>query len=397
MTASKLLATALLLPSLCLAATPAPAPAAAPAAPAAIPVTAVQPTPGSLGVSLANEVNAAIDRAADWLVANQREDGSWSNTNFPALTALPLWALVECQDPTRKAAVDKAVKFILSCRQPDGGIYRAVAGRKGGGLSNYNTAISMTALYATRDKALIPTVLAAREFVASAQHMGDDVYKGGFGYDARTGRAYTDLLNTYFSVQSLALTAGAEDSRVSGKKADIDWGATIGFIERMQNATNASPDDAGGFVYNPTDPKAGATTNARGVVVFRSYGSITYAGMLALIYAQVSRDDHRVRSAFDWASRHWSLDENPGMGPRGLFFFYNVMSRCLAATGQELVPASGGRFVNWREEVAQKVISLQKIDPKTGQGYWVNADNNYWENDPTLVTAYALLSLLQVK
>jgi squalene-hopene/tetraprenyl-beta-curcumene cyclase len=356
-------------------------------------VTSQQPA-GTLDLSLRNEVKAAINRGLDWLAAKQAKDGSWSNPDFPALTALPLWAFAKGSHPRKPEIVKKAVDFILSCVQTNGGIYRDVPGRKGGGLSNYNTAICMTALHALGDPKLTPVVQNARRFIAGAQHFGDDVYSGGFGYDRDTQRAYTDLLNTYYTIQAMRMTEGVEDLRPkTEKRVDIDWKETVKFIERMQNKPEAGADAAGGFYYNPTDPKAGTSTNKSGVVVFRSYGSITYAGLLALIYANVSRDDVRVRSAFDWAAKHWSLDENPGMGQQGLYFFYDVLTRSLATYGQDMVPLKDGTLLNWREAVARKVVSLQKIDSATGQGYWQNETGRYWENDPVLVTGYSLLAL----
>lgn len=349
---------------------------------------------GTISTSLSNEARAALNRGLDWLVAQQKPDGSWSNPDFPALTGLALWSLARNAEPARKPAIDKAVKFILSCVQTNGGIYRDVPGRKGGGLSNYNTAICMTALHATRDPALAPVVLRARAFIAGGQHLGDDSYKGGFGYDRDTGRAYTDLLNTFYAAEAMYQTADAEDLRGKGeKRVDINWAETVKFIERMQNKPESGDENVGGFYYNPSDPKAGATTNAQGVVVFRSYGSITYAGMLALVYANVGRDDTRVRSAMDWASRHWTLEENPGMGADGLYFFYNILSRSLAASGRDVVERPDKSLVNWREELARKLVALQKVDSKTGQGFWLNSTGRYWENDPVLVTAYSLLAL----
>lgn len=349
---------------------------------------------GTIPKSLRNEIDVAINRGLDWLVAQQNENGAWSDTNFPALTALPLWAFAESTHPKKKEVTDKAVAFILTCVQPDGGIYRAVPGRKGGGLSNYNTAICMTALHATRDPALVPIVQKARKFVASAQHFGDDEYKGGFGYDKDTQRAYTDLLNTYYTVQAMRLTQDVEDKRPQGEqKVDINWSETVKYIERMQNKPAAGTQDAGGFFYNPTDPKGGTSTNAAGMVVMRSYGSITYAGLLALIYADVNRDDVRIRSAFDWASKHWTLEENPGMGAQGLYFFYNVMARSLDTYGADMVPREGAAPLNWREELGKKLVSLQNVDSKTGQVYWENKVGRYWENDKVLVTAYTLLAL----
>jgi len=364
-------------------------------------VSSTQPA-GTLDPSLANEVKAAINRSMDWLVTQQKEDGSWSDPKFPALTALALQAILDGDHPKKKEVVAKAVKYILSCVQKDGGIYVALpglkdGGTKGGGLSNYNTAICMMALHAVGDPSLDKVIQNARTFVAGAQYLGDDVYKGGFGYDKQTDRPYTDLLNTYYSVEALKVTADKEDSRpATEKKVDINWNETVKFIEKMQNKADAG-DQAGGFFYNPTDPKAGTSTNKdANVVIFRSFGSMTYAGMLALVHANVSRDDVRVKSAFEWAAAHWTLDENPGMGAQGVYFFYNILTKCLKAYGQDLVPIKDKEPLNWKAEVAKKLVSLQRIEPKNGEGYWKNDVNRYWEDNPVLTTAYTLRALEMV-
>ena len=347
--------------------------------------------------SLRHEIEAAIDRGLDWLAANQKSDGSWSDPHFPALTALPLWAFARADHKSSKTVVPKAVGYIKSCVQDDGGIYRRVPGRKGGGLGNYNTAICMTALHGTGDKSLTRIIQNARAYVAKGQHRGDDVYSGGFGYDKANNRAYADLMNTLYASEAMRLTQDVEDLRPAGeKKVDVDWKAAAGFVSSMQNKPAAGKENAGGFFYMPGQSKAGTTTNANGVVVLRSYGSMTYAGMLALIYAHVDRDDPRVRSAFDWSCKHWTLEENPGMGAQGLFFFYNVISRSLSAYGADMVPEKGGKYVNWRKEVATQLLARQTIDPKTGQGYWVNKEGRFWERNSVLVTAYSVLTLEQL-
>ncbi len=357
-------------------------------------LVSAQPPAGPLNESLANETRAALNRGLDWLAAQQKPDGSWSSPDYPALTGLALWSFARSEEPARKAVAARAAKYILTCVQTNGGIYRDVPGRKGGGLSNYNTAICMTALHALRDPALAPVILRARAFLAGGQHFGGDNYNGGFGYDRDTGRAYTDLLNTFYAAEAMYQTADVEDVRAKGEaRVDINWAETVKFIERMQNKPESGDENAGGFFYNPTDPKAGATTNAQGVVVFRSYGSITYAGMLALIYANVGRDDVRVKSAMDWAAKHWTLEENPGMGADGVYFFYNILSRSLSASGRDVIPQTGNTLLNWREELAKKLIKIQRVDEKTGHGYWQNDSGRYSENDPVLVTAYSLLAL----
>ena len=95
--------------------------------------------PGTIHESLARETHAAVTRGLDWLAARQGEDGSWSNPRFPALTSLPMQAFLLSGREEYRPHVEKAVSFVKSCVQDDGGIYTVVEGRRGGGLSNYNT------------------------------------------------------------------------------------------------------------------------------------------------------------------------------------------------------------------------------------------------------------------
>ena len=330
-----------------------------------IAISTAQSDGRGLPISLQNETQAAINRGLDWLKSQQKPDGSWSKGDFPALTALVLQAFADSTYPGRESVISNAVAFIC-----------------------------ITALHATGDKRLAPVIQKGRAFVASSQHFGDDVYNGGFGYDRDTGRPYTDLLNTYYAVEAMARTANVEDLRGKNeKRVDINWAETVKYIAKMQNTTNSDTNNAGGFFYNPTDAKAGVATNQAGTVFLRSYGSITYAGLLALIYAQVSRDDVRVQSAFDWAAKHWTLTENPGMGDQGLYFFYNIIGKSLAAYGRDLVPQPDGTTIPWRIKLAEKLVSLQKITPENGAGYWQNETGRFWENDPVLITAYTLVAL----
>ena len=95
-----------------------------------------------------------------------------------------------------------------------------------------------------------------------------------------------------------------------------------------------------------------------------------------------------MQSALNWASRHWTLDENPGMQDQGLYFFYNVMSRSLAAAGLETIPRDTGDAIPWAKELVGKVVSLRQED-----GSWVNRNGRFWDNDPVLATAYSVLAL----
>ncbi len=335
--------------------------------------------------SLQREARAAAERGYRWLLSQQREDGGWSNPDFPALTGLPVWALAR-GGYAEHAAVSNAVDFILQYVHEDGSIWRdPTEERRGGGLMTYNTAVSMVALHEVNRPELQDTVQAARRFMVGQQHLGDDEYFGGFGYDAETDRAYADLSNSLMAFEAMRLTEGPTDDDLE-VRVDLDWDAAIAFVEQLQN-----PD--GGFIYKPGHSMAGAETNEVGEVTFRSYGSMTYAGLLSLIYADVHREDPRVQSAFDWSRRHWSLEENPGMGAQGLFYFYNVLSKALAAYGHTTFETEDGQIVNWRSALIQTLLNHQRIDPETGAGYWVNDAGRWFEADPVLVTSYSLIAL----
>lgn len=355
------------------------------------------PSPASVPIkekdpAVKEEAAAAVAKGAKWLAENQKEDGSFSNPQFPALTGLAIWAMAGSGDPQYAPNIERGVKFLQGCVQPDGGIYAPIPGRKGGGLATYNTSICLIALHSTGRNGLEPVMLGARSFLAESQEMENSEYRGGFGYDRENDRAYADMMNTHFVLDAMRRTQALEDLRPEGsKRADIAWDAALDFVLKMQNDANSGTNNAGGFFYAPGDAKAGSEKIGSGEkerVVLRSYGSITYAGLLSMLHGKLSKSDPRVTSAIDWASKHWTLDENPGMGDQGLYFFYNVMARAMSASKLETIPRADGGDIKWREAVTAKVASLMQKD-----GSWINKNGRFWENDPVLSTAYSVLAL----
>jgi hypothetical protein len=126
----------------------------------------------------------------------------------------------------------------------------------------------------------------------------------------------------------------------------------------------------------------------------RGYGSLTHVDMRRLLHEDIKSNDPRVDAAMDWAERGLSLDENPGKGTAGLYCFLHAVAKCLNASGEEdIVPMKGGTPIHWREQFIRKLIALQQVDKDGKTGYWVNDNRRYRENDPVLVTVYAMLSL----
>jgi squalene-hopene/tetraprenyl-beta-curcumene cyclase len=346
--------------------------------------------------SLRNEVQIAIDKGLAWLQKSQNADGSWSLPDYPALTALPLTALM--REPSGKwrkekpAFIENGYASLMKAVQPDGGIYLK-------GLANYNTSISLVALAAAGDPKFDPAIRAAREFVVGqqAKNMSDPSLDGGIGYGpTSTESGKPDLSNTVMALEALHASKSNQKVEMPAAGNDLNWQAVSEFVQRCQNLPSSNSaswvtsdaKDHGGFVYAPGVSKAGESKSADGKTSLRSYGSMSYAGLLSYIYADVRRDDPRVTAVVGWLRDHYTLEENPGMGADGLYYYYCMMSKALFAYGTPELELADGRRVDWRKDMALKLINLQKPD-----GSWSNESGRWMEKDPTLVTCYAVLAL----
>jgi squalene-hopene/tetraprenyl-beta-curcumene cyclase len=366
----------------------------------AVPVNAASaPPPLNLtgeNLSLRQEIRHAIHQGATWLEKNQDPKGFWSNAEHPAVTALALVALrgaAESRAAAETPALRKGYDYVLSCVQPDGGIYRKE-------LVTYNTAISMLALLAANKAEYRPIILRARQYLVGLQTdldepgKADNVFAGGVGYGSHY--KHSDMSNTMQALEALYYSKQlAQDANLAGAR-DLNWTAAIHFIQSCQNLpeynkerwASDDPQNKGGFVYYPGYSMAGQTNLPSGRVALRSYGSISYAGLLSYIYADLKPNDPRVSAVLNWLRSNYTLDENPGMGPQGLFYYFHTMAKALNLAGLDTVELKDGRKVQWREALALKLVPLQQKD-----GSWANTNNRWWEKDPALVTSYALITL----
>jgi len=352
-------------------------------------------------VSFANEVEHSLSRGLTWLQGSQNSNGWWSTPDQPAVTALALTAFKGDPKNRYRAAepvwLKRGYEFLLASVQPDGGIHRS-------NLVTYNTSISMMALLAANKVEYDPVILKARGFLVGLQRdFGekgklDDVFDGGIGYGSKY--EHSDMGNTLAALEALYYSKRLGEDKNLADAQDLNWAAAIQFLQNCQNlpAYNQqkwASDDAknkGGFVYYPGHSMAGGETNATtGRVALRSYGSISYGGMLSYIYANLKRDDPRVVAVFDWLRANYTLEENPGMGPQGLYFYLHTMTKALTIYGVDELELKDGRKLNWRKEVAMRLLNLQRQD-----GSWLNDSARWWEKDPALVTSYAVLSLEMV-
>jgi squalene-hopene/tetraprenyl-beta-curcumene cyclase len=77
------------------------------------------------------------------------------------------------------------------------------------------------------------------------------------------------------------------------------------------------------------------------------------------------------------------------MEQSGLFYYYHTMAKALSVAGVDTIVQKDGKRVNWRQDLAKRLLDLQNPD-----GSWINQKSGrYWEKDPNLVTAYAVITL----
>jgi len=67
------------------------------------------------------------------------------------------------------------------------------------------------------------------------------------------------------------------------------------------------------------------------------------------------------------------------------------MAKGLAAANIDQLTLKNGKKADWRKDLARELLTHQRED-----GSWVNANSRWWESDPVLVTAFAVLTLEQI-
>ncbi len=389
----------------------------------------VAPTAQAIDEEHYRKARQMIEKSIDYLRTQQdAETGGWSvpeqGPNIPAISALVLNGMlmepdIDHTDPT----VASGLEYLYSFQQDDGGIYDVI-------LANYNTAITVSALSHVNTAEAGEAIERAIPFLKRLQWSEDAIpgredtaivdrshpYYGGVGYG---GSGRPDNSNLNLMLQALH-DAGVDCEDPAFQRALV-------FLQRTQmlhkdkdgNVINDMPYAAGsqqgGFIYatSPDQDNIGVGESKAGMIEetlsdgtvesrFRAYGSVTYAGFKSYIYADLDRDDPRVQAAYDWIRENYTLEENPGIGSDGYYYFLIMMSRALDAWGLDQIgvlvsadtadgEATGQKTVetrDWANDLIDKLAELQNED-----GSFRSIDDRWMENNPVLITAYSLIAL----
>jgi squalene-hopene/tetraprenyl-beta-curcumene cyclase len=328
--------------------------------------------------ALREKARRSVDAGLNYLRSQQAADGSVARS--VGITALSLRAFLESHrgySEADGALITRQVEFLLSKAKADGSISESLQN------TSYNTAVAMVALAATKNPKYDPVISAAQKFLIRHQideeegYKPDHRYYGGIGYG---GDERPDMSNVYLAIEGLKST--------SADPQDPVWQKALVFVNRTQNRSESNDQkwaaNDGGFIYMPgwNPPEFDIGTG--------SYGGMTAAGLLSLLFAGVDKSDPRVQAAYKWMTENYTLELNPGTSKKhGIFYFYNAFAKVMSAYGQDTFTDGKGQKHNWKSELAQKLVGLQAAD-----GSWSNRDSNaWWEDKPQLVTAWSVIAL----
>ncbi|MDP1662616.1 MAG: prenyltransferase/squalene oxidase repeat-containing protein [Phycisphaerales bacterium] len=387
---------------------------------------AIASTPNILDKATREKGEALAAKAIAYLRTKQDpKSGAWgvapsapdkpAPPTFPAFSGLIVSALlmqpgIDTSDP----AVSKALDYMLSQQQADGGIYDRL-------LPVYNTSIVLSALAHVDSDAARAAIKKGQDFLRTSQWGApvlvnspdkpasvvgpDHPFYGGWGYGSNSR---PDISNLTFAVQALADTGVGPD--------DPAMQRAIVFLQRIQmiekgaggKVINDQPyakgSSQGGFIYATAsnDKTVGQGQSQAGVIdetltsgetvsMLRAYGSVSYAGFKSYLYAGLKKDDPRVAAVMDFVRHNYTLAENPKFGSDGQYYYYVMFARALSAARVDTVDAVGsdGKSTpqNWRADLINQLATMQNDD-----GSFKSVNKRWMEDNTTLITAYALLA-----
>ena len=326
------------------------------------------------------------DKAVGFLKLRQEPNGGWSTPRKePGITALAVTALLRSRrvapgEPT----VTRALGYLEQFLGPKGGLSEAAH-------ANYATSVALMAFKeANTGGKYDRQIKEGQAFLKSMQwdesegKGRDSNYYGGAGYGGKNSRP--DLSNSSYFMEALRDTGLPADDPALQK--------ALVFVSRCQNLKGEFNDQPwagkvndGGFIYTAANAgeSFGGKTDDGGL---RSYASMTYAGLKSMIHAGLTENDPRVKAAYAYITRHYSLEENPGLGQQGLYYYYHTFAKALAMLGRPTLTDASGLTHDWRAELVEALGRRQNPD-----GSWVNPADRFMEGDANLVTSYGLLAL----
>jgi squalene-hopene/tetraprenyl-beta-curcumene cyclase len=321
-----------------------------------------------------------LDKAVDYLWAQQSGDGGFHSTTYgllrsgQSLTPFVLNAMLSLPDWTARAkpaALNRALEFLKRNTGEDGEI--GTMDQIAADYPNYATALTVTAMIKAGHSGSNSNIermtrhLLAQQFSEANDWRREDAPYGAWGMGGpvhrRPDAGQVDLSMTRCVLEALQ-AAGVS-------KSDPAVARALVYLKRSQN-----PD--GGFFFSAVNPeinKAGAEEGS-----FKSYGTATGDGVLALRAAGIADTDDRIVRALGWLKDHHRSDHAPGF----------------EGTARESWGAGLRFYYAYVISLAMPDLPIM-LPPQDADGGFRNSNKMVKEDDPLIATACALYVLGKTK
>lgn len=275
--------------------------------------------------------------ALRYLSRRQEPDGAWLGRYGPAVTALVIRAFLKAGEPSTAPQVARGLQFIQTCRQVNGGYYLFDE-------PAYNTAIVIRTLSMLHGRTYARRCSKAMAFLQSI---------------ARPQFVTSQGLRHWFYARGDGMQSPPLHVTSPSRSPAID----------AQGAGELDPHERAGNV------RVGG------------YGSITYAQLKSMVYADLSPHDPRVAKLLRWLREDTMIQTDPAAhGGKGLFYFCLVYARVMHAMEDAKARA---KIHAWRP----RLVALMRKLRRPG-GYWRNTASPQWlEGNRIMATTYAALIL----
>ena len=322
------------------------------------------------------DVRDAINRGTRYLKTQQmKERGNWPpRAGFPGgMTALCTLALLESGEPVDSPAVQKALSYLRSLREP---------------RTTYSTALQIMVYCAAEPKKDMLLIRDHAQWLEQAQIMSGG-RAGAWTYYAQSGpNTRGDNSNS-----QIALLGLNEAEQVGVEIDEVTWQRALDYWLSCQRQ------DGSWTYYKPLEGEPQSDSS----------GSMTCAGIGSLVITsgRLSDGDARVvdgrvqccsqqddyealERAFQWLGARFSVHVTPGpssiaglnLRRSGLFYYMYGVERIGRLTGRRFI----GRH-DWYREGAQMLVEQQdKLS-----GFWKG--KGHGEDNQLIATSFALLFL----
>jgi hypothetical protein len=318
----------------------------------------------------AEQVRKAIDRGKDYLLTQQRNDGSWPETigQSGGTSALCTLALLNAGVELGDERMQKALNYL----------------RRIGPERTYVVALQTMVLARAepeRDRGLI---LRNVKWLEKTQ-ISEGPFKGAWTYPGMgTGG---DNSNSQF-----ALLALHEAERVGVVANDQTWRLAKKYWEQCQN-----DDGSWGYIQKELAPHTGSMTCAgiTSLVIAADkvlQGDALVSGnRIECCGARESHDTNRIERAIQWLGQHYSVTHNPGIGSTWMLYYMYGLERAGRLTARRFLPLpprpGQPSRVDWYRQGAERLIATQD----SLSGFWTEVGVR--ETNHLVGTSFALLFL----